>query len=54
MNLPGSGLLLRRPVTSLGHQGGEEFSESGPIFLNYVQKFSTIPNTFLQGRQNIL
>jgi len=32
--------LLRRPsrpVISLGRQGGEEFSESGANFLNYVQ-----------------
>jgi len=26
----------RVPVTSLGHQEGEEFSERGPNFLNYV------------------
>jgi len=26
-----------RPVTSLGHQGDEEFFERGPNFLNYVQ-----------------
>jgi len=26
-----------RPVTSLGHYGGGEFSERGPNFLNYVQ-----------------
>jgi len=25
-----------RPVTSLGHQAGEEFSERGPNFLSYV------------------
>ena len=30
-------LLVGRPVTSLGRQGGEEFSESGQIHLNYVQ-----------------
>jgi len=29
--------LLTRPVTSSGHKGGGEFSERGPIFLNYVQ-----------------
>jgi len=28
-----------RPVTSFGHQVGEEFSERGPIFLNYVEYF---------------
>jgi len=24
-------------VTTLGHQGGEEFSDEGPHFLSYVQ-----------------
>jgi len=28
---------IPRPVTSLGHQEGREFSERGPNFLNYVQ-----------------
>jgi len=30
-------LTFNRPVTSLGHHGDEEFSGSGPNFLNYVQ-----------------
>jgi len=38
--------LILRPVTSLGHQEGEEFSESGPHFLNYVQYLQTMSNTF--------
>jgi len=29
--------VATRAVTSLGHQGGEEFSKRGPSFLNYVQ-----------------
>ena len=28
-----------RPITSLGHQGGEEFSEKPTNVLNYVQWF---------------
>ena len=28
-----------RPITSLEHQGGEEFSERRSNFLNYVQYF---------------
>jgi len=27
----------QKPATSLGHQGCEEFSERGAIFLNYAQ-----------------
>jgi len=45
--------LLRRasrPIISLGHQGGEEFSESGAYFLNYVQYFQTMSNIFFQKR----
>ena len=34
------------PVPSLGHQGGEEFSERGPNFLNCVQ------HIFPRGAQN--
>ena len=30
-------LQMFRPVTSLEHQRGEEFSARGPNFLNYVQ-----------------
>jgi len=30
-------ILWSRPVTSLAHRGGEEFSERGSNFLNYVQ-----------------
>jgi len=33
----------------LGPQRGEEFSESGQNFLNYVHYFQTTPNTFFQG-----
>jgi len=40
---------LNRPVSSLGHQGGEEFSERGHNFLNYVQQHWTMSNKFLQG-----
>jgi len=45
---------VQRPVTSLGHQEGrsEEFSGRGPNFLNYVQYFQTISNTFFQGGEN--
>jgi len=43
-------LIRDRPVTSLGHLGGEEFSERGPTFSNYVQQFQTMSNTFLQGK----
>ena len=32
-----SGGLGGRPVTSLGHQGGKEFSERSPSFWNYVR-----------------
>ena len=39
---------VTRPVTSLGHQGGEEFSERCPNFLNYVQYFQTMSKTFFQ------
>jgi len=39
----------RRRVTSLGHQGREEFSEVGPNFLNYVQWFQTMSNSFFKG-----
>jgi len=42
-----------RPVTSLGHQEGDEFSESGPNFLNYVQYYLILSNTFFQRVQNI-
>jgi len=34
--------------------GGEEFSESGANFLNYVQYFQTMPNIFFQGVKEIL
>jgi len=47
-------VVLYRPVTSLGHQGGgEEFSESGPTFLNYVQYFQIMSNIFFQGGRKI-
>jgi len=32
-------------------RAGEEFSERGPWFLNSVQWFSTMPNTFFQGSE---
>jgi len=38
-----------RPVTSLGLQGGEEFSESGPNFLNYFQYFKNVQHIFPGG-----
>jgi len=39
--------LSARPVTSLGHQRGEEFSESGPNFLNYMSNtFKLLPAYF--------
>ena len=38
-----------RTVTSLGHQGGEEFSERGPNFLNYVQHSFPGGRTFSRG-----
>ena len=39
-----------RPVTSLGHQEGEEFSERGPNFLNYVQHiFPGVGEKFSRG-----
>jgi len=28
---------LHQAVTTLGHKRNDEFSETGPIFLNYVQ-----------------
>jgi len=43
--------MTSRPVTSLGYQGGEEFSERGPNFLNYVQHiFSGGAKNFARGR----
>jgi len=45
----GSDCINPRPVTSLGHQEGKEFSERGPNFLNYVQNFKIMSNTFFQG-----
>jgi len=36
-NCPMKRKLVIRPVTSLGHQVGEEFCERCPNFLNYVQ-----------------
>jgi len=32
------GVPVTRPVTSLAHQAGRRVSESGPNFLNYVQR----------------
>jgi len=38
-----------RPVTSLRHQGGEEFSERGPNFLNYVHDTVNEKPVFFHG-----
>ena len=46
--------LATRPVTSLGHQGGEEFSERGPHFLNYAQYFKQCPTHFSRGWKNFV
>jgi len=40
---------MSRPATSLGTRSGEEFSERGPNFLNYVQYFQTMSDRFFQG-----
>jgi len=49
LRVDGTGFRFRtRPITSLGHQGGEEFSESGPNFSNYVQCFQIMSNIFFQ------
>jgi len=46
-------LATIRPVNSLGRQGGEEFSESGPNILNYVHYFQNVSNIFFQrGAKN--
>ena len=41
-----------RPVTSLGHQVRRKVFWEGPKFLNYVQYYETISNTFFQWRRN--
>ena len=42
-------VFVARPITSLEQQVAEEFSERGQNFLNYVQYFQTMSNTFFQG-----
>jgi len=39
-------ILTGRPVTSLGHQGSEEFSERGPNFLTMSNSFKVCPTHF--------
>ena len=51
-----SKVRARRPVTSLSHQEGRRvFREGAEIFLNYVQYFKIMSNTFFPGRaKNVL
>jgi len=45
-----SACRIIRPVISLEHYGGEEFSEKGPNFLNYVQHiFPGVLKNFPKG-----
>jgi len=41
--------LLDQARNQLGTAGGAKFSERGPNFLNYVQYFQTMSNTFFPG-----
>jgi len=38
--------IMAGPQPAWDTRGGEEFSESGPNFLNYVQYFQTMSNIF--------
>jgi len=41
-----------RPVTSLGHQEGEKFSERCPNFYSMSNSFKLCPTDFSRGREN--
>jgi len=47
-------ILFSGPQPAWDTRRDEEFSETGPNFLNYVQYFQTISNIFYQGSKNFL
>jgi len=46
---PSAANTYTTPVTTLGQQEGRRVFREGPKFLNYVQYFQTVSNTFFHG-----
>jgi len=44
---------MSRPVTSLGQQWGEKFSERSPNFLNMSNSFKLYPTHFSRGEKKL-
>jgi len=53
LNLHFGNYTTKQARNHLGTPGGEEFSESGANFLNYVQYFQTMSNIFFQWGRKI-